>query len=54
MATKKQKAAKREKMDKETNDKIKKPVEEVKESKDKIKEPEKKQDKKQDKKGKGK
>ena len=54
MATKKQKAAKRDKIDKETNGKIKTPVEEVKESKDKIKEPDKKQDKKQDKKGKGK
>ena len=42
MATKKQKAAKRDKADKETNDKIKKPVEEVKESNDKIKEQDKK------------
>jgi hypothetical protein len=42
LATKKQKAAKRDKIDKETNDKIKKPVEEVKESDDKTKEQEKK------------
>jgi hypothetical protein len=40
--TKKQKATKRAKKDQETNDKIKQPVEEVKESNDKIK----KQDKK--------
>ncbi len=50
MATKKQKAAKRDKIDKETKGNIKTPVEAVKESKDKIKVP----DKKQDKKGKGK
>lgn len=42
MATKKQKAAKRDKADKENNDKIKKPVEEVKESANKIKEQDKK------------
>jgi hypothetical protein len=42
LATKKQKAAKRDKKDKETNDKIKKPVEEAKESGDKIKEQDKK------------
>jgi hypothetical protein len=42
LATKKQKAAKRDKIEKETNDKIKKPVEEVKEADDKAK----KQDKK--------
>ncbi len=42
MATKKQKAAKRAKADQETNDKIKKPVEEVKVTNDKIKEPDKK------------
>lgn len=46
MATKKQKAAKRAKNNPETSDKIKQPVEEVKESDDKIK--------KQDKKRKGK
>ena len=40
--TKKQKAAKRDKKDSEMNDKIKKPVEEVKESNDKIKEHDKK------------
>ena len=42
LATKKQKAAKRDKIDKETNDKIKKPVEEVKESDEKVKEQDKK------------
>jgi hypothetical protein len=42
LATKKQKAAKRDKIDKETNDKIQKPVEEVKESDDKIKQQDKK------------
>ncbi|MHC1753984.1 MAG: hypothetical protein AB9861_00865 [Methanosarcina sp.] len=42
MATKKQKAAKREKIDKETNDKTKKPVEEVKEPENKVKEQDKK------------
>ncbi|WP_158024154.1 hypothetical protein [Methanosarcina horonobensis] len=45
MATKKQKAAKRDKIDKETNNKTKKPVEEVKQPDNKIKV--------QDKKGKG-
>ena len=42
LATKKQKAAKRDKNDKENNDKIKKPVEEIKESANKIKEQDKK------------
>lgn len=50
MSTKKQKAAKRDKAEKETNYKIKKPVEEIKESDDKIIN----QDKKKDKKRKGK
>ncbi len=57
MATKKQKAAKRDKIDKETNDKAKKPVEEVKQPDNKMKADNKMkgQDKKgQDKKGKGK
>ncbi len=42
MVTKKQKAAKRDKIDKETSDKIKKPVEEVKEPENKVKEKDKK------------
>ena len=42
LVTKKQKAAKRDKIDKETSGKIIKPVEEVKESDNKVKEPNKK------------
>ncbi|MDY9925905.1 hypothetical protein [Methanosarcina sp.] len=42
MATKKQKAAKRDKMDKETNGKVQKPVEEVKVPDNKTKEQDKK------------
>ena len=51
MATKKQKAAKRDKVDKETTGKIKTPVEEVKEPENKTKD---NKTKEQDKKRKGK
>lgn len=56
MATKKQKAAKRDKQDKETNGKIKTPVEEVKEPDNKTKDNKTKDNKtkEQDKKRKGK